>query len=149
MKNIINIILINTIKLKKRVSYINSTLTYLKNIIEKNKYQCNLIIIDTPDDIEIKNNKKIYDDRRKDINNIKYKEQSKNINNNQISNIEKHINALDKVKKDEYNIINTKLAEITEKKNLESKKEIEISEKIDELNQETNILMDEIDKWQT
>ena len=45
MKNIINIILINTKKLKKRVVYINSTLTYLKNIIEKNKYQCNLVII--------------------------------------------------------------------------------------------------------
>jgi|TARA_Y100000389_G_scaffold106183_1_gene103106 hypothetical protein len=105
MKNIINIILINTKKLKKRVAYINSTLTYLKNIIEKNKYQCNIIIIDTPDVIEIKENKKKYDERRKEIDNIKYKEQSKNINNNQISNIEKHINALDKVKKDEYNMI--------------------------------------------
>ena len=30
-----------------------------------------------------------------------------------------------------------------------SKKQIEFSEKIDELNQETDTLLDEIDKWQT
>ena len=29
------------------------------------------------------------------------------------------------------------------------KKQIEFSEKIDELNQETDTLLDEIDKWQT
>ena len=29
------------------------------------------------------------------------------------------------------------------------KKQLEFSEKIDELNQETDILLDEIDKWQT
>ena len=34
------------------------------------------------------------------------------------------------------------------KKKLKKKKKIEFSEKIDELNQETNTLMDEIDKWQ-
>ena len=34
------------------------------------------------------------------------------------------------------------------KKN-EQKKQTEFSEKIDELNQETDILLDEIDKWQT
>ena len=32
--------------------------------------------------------------------------------------------------------------------NLEQKKHLEFSEKIDELNQETDILLDEIDKWQ-
>ena len=32
---------------------------------------------------------------------------------------------------------------------IEEKKRLEFSEKIDELNQETNTLMDEIDKWQT
>ena len=35
------------------------------------------------------------------------------------------------------------------KKNLKKKKQIEFSEKIDELNQETDTLLDEIDKWQT
>ena len=32
---------------------------------------------------------------------------------------------------------------------MEKKKQIEFSKKIDELNQETDILIDEIDKWQT
>ena len=32
---------------------------------------------------------------------------------------------------------------------LEQRKQIEFSEKIDELNQETDTLMNEIDKWQT
>ncbi len=35
------------------------------------------------------------------------------------------------------------------KKKLRKKKQIEFSEKIDELNQETDSLLDEIDKWQT
>ena len=35
------------------------------------------------------------------------------------------------------------------KEKLDERKQIEFSEKIDELNQETDILMDEIDKWQT
>jgi len=36
----------------------------------------------------------------------------------------------------------------TLKSNLEQKKETEFSEKIDELNQETDTLLEEIDKWQ-
>ena len=35
------------------------------------------------------------------------------------------------------------------RKNLKKKKQIEFSEKIDELNQETDTLIEEIDKWQT
>ena len=31
---------------------------------------------------------------------------------------------------------------------MEERKQIQFSEKIDELNQETNTLLDEIDKWQ-
>ena len=34
------------------------------------------------------------------------------------------------------------------KKKTKKKKQIEFSEKIDELNQETDTLIDEIDKWQ-
>ena len=35
------------------------------------------------------------------------------------------------------------------KQKFEKRKEIEFSEKIDELNQETDTLLEEIDKWQT
>ena len=35
------------------------------------------------------------------------------------------------------------------KEKIEQKKQIEYSEKIDELNQETDTLLEEIDKWQT
>ena len=35
------------------------------------------------------------------------------------------------------------------KEKIDEKKRLDFSEKIDELNQETNSLMDEIDKWQT
>ena len=41
------------------------------------------------------------------------------------------------------------LEELQNKEKIEEKKRLEFSEKIDELNQETNTLMDEIDKWQT
>ena len=41
-----------------------------------------------------------------------------------------------------------KLEEIKNKEKLEQKKQIEFSEKIDELNQETDTLLEEIDKWQ-
>ena len=39
--------------------------------------------------------------------------------------------------------------EIKNKQKLEERKQVEFSEKIDELNQETDTLLDEIDKWQT
>jgi len=41
-----------------------------------------------------------------------------------------------------------KLEEIQNKEKIEQKKQAEFSEKIDELNQETDTLLDEIDKWQ-
>ena len=41
-----------------------------------------------------------------------------------------------------------KIEQIKDKEKLEEKKQIEFSEKIDELNQETETLLDEIDKWQ-
>ena len=41
-----------------------------------------------------------------------------------------------------------KLEEIQNTRKDEQKKQIEFSEKIDELNQETDTLLDEIDKWQ-
>ena len=42
-----------------------------------------------------------------------------------------------------------KLDELQNKEKVEQKKQIEFSEKIDELNQETDTLLNEIDKWQT
>ena len=50
---------------------------------------------------------------------------------------------------DDYGNLTKKLDEFENKEKFEKKKQIEFSEKIDELNQETDILLDEIDKWQT
>ena len=49
----------------------------------------------------------------------------------------------------DYNNLSQKLEEIENHDKIDKKKQIQFSEKIDELNQETDILMDEIDKWQT
>ena len=45
--------------------------------------------------------------------------------------------------------LSRKLEELQNREKIEEIKRSEFSEKIDELNQETNTLMDEIDKWQT
>ena len=47
-----------------------------------------------------------------------------------------------------YNNLSKKLDEFQNNEKIEQKKQIEFSEKIDELNQETDTLLDEIDKWQ-
>ena len=49
----------------------------------------------------------------------------------------------------DYIDLGKKLEEFQNQEKIEQKKQIEFSEKIDELNQETDILLDEIDKWQT
>ena len=51
--------------------------------------------------------------------------------------------------KEDYNYLSKKLEDFKNKENLEQKKHIQFSEKIDELNQETDILLDEVNKWQT
>jgi uncharacterized protein (DUF3084 family) len=48
----------------------------------------------------------------------------------------------------EHKALNQKLQDIGQQKINEQKKETEFSEKIDELNQETDTLLEEIDKWQ-
>ena len=48
----------------------------------------------------------------------------------------------------EFEALEKKLQTINAQKQSEQKKEIEFSEKIDELNQETDSLLEEIDKWQ-
>ena len=50
---------------------------------------------------------------------------------------------------DEHDNLTRILEDLQNKEKIEEKKRLEFSEKIDELNQETNTLMDEIDKWQT
>ena len=51
--------------------------------------------------------------------------------------------------KGDFDILSKKLEEMENREKLEKSKHIEFSEKIDELNQETDTLLDEIDKWQT
>ena len=51
--------------------------------------------------------------------------------------------------KEDYDFLSRKIEEIKHKEKLEERKQIEFSEKIDELNQETDILLDEVNKWQT
>ena len=50
---------------------------------------------------------------------------------------------------DDYEILSKKLDQFQTQEKIEQKKHLEFSEKIDELNQETDTLLDEIDKWQT
>ena len=50
---------------------------------------------------------------------------------------------------EDYDILSKKLDDLQAQEKYEQKKHSEFSEKIDELNQETDILLDEIDKWQT
>ena len=49
----------------------------------------------------------------------------------------------------DYDDLSKKLDEFQVQEKNEKKKQIEFSEKIDELNQETDTLLNEIDKWQT
>ena len=49
----------------------------------------------------------------------------------------------------DYKDLTKKLDKFQNQERIDQKKQIEFSEKIDELNQETDTLLDEIDKWQT
>ena len=78
------------------------------------------------------------------INQIKALQDKKNqleIENMQIEKKYNHI-------KDEYKDLKLKLDYFNKQKYEENKKEKKFEEKIDELNQETDILINEIDKWQ-
>ena len=48
----------------------------------------------------------------------------------------------------DYEELKQKLDKINKNKENQKEREIEFSEKIDELNQETDTLLEEIDKWQ-
>ena len=49
----------------------------------------------------------------------------------------------------EHEELTKKLDEFKNREKVEKEKQLKFSEKIDELNQETDILLDEMDKWQT
>ena len=51
-------------------------------------------------------------------------------------------------RQDQNEILSKRLDEFRSKEKAEERKQIEFSEKIDELNQETDTLLEEIDKWQ-
>ena len=53
-----------------------------------------------------------------------------------------------KLLREDYNNLSKRIEEMNNKDKIEQKKQIEFSEKIDELNQETDTLLEEIDKWQ-
>ena len=85
-----------------------------------------------------------------DLSNPDLKNNIENLNSqkNQLE-IEKNL-IEEKYKKllNDHEALSKKLVELKNKEKLEARKQIEFSEKIDELNQETDILLDEIDKWQ-
>ena len=75
-----------------------------------------------------------------------------------ISNLDQQKNQLEIEKKEleanylelqqNYQKLKSKIDDLNNQKEYEVKKEIEFSDKIDELNQETDSLLEEIDKWQ-
>jgi len=105
--NKINIIVIHTPNLKNRTHYINSTLTYLKNTLEKNGFISNILISNKPEQEDILKDINEYNKRvnyDKENNNI-FDNLITSLNVNEISNIEKHRNALKLVKENELNLI--------------------------------------------
>ena len=72
-----------------------------------------------------------------------------NLKKNQLEIEKKGLEDKYKLLKEDYDSLSKKLEEMKGREKLEERKQIDFSEKIDELNQETDTLMDEIDKWQT
>ena len=86
--------------------------------------------------------------------NLKNPDIKKNIENlsaqkNQLEIEKQELEEKYKSLEDDYNNLTKKLDEFKNLEKVEQKRQMEFSEKIDELNQETDTLLDEIDKWQT
>ena len=86
--------------------------------------------------------------------NLKNPDIKKNIKNlsaqkNQLEIEKQELEEKYKSLEDDYNNLTKKLDEFKNLEKVEQKRQMEFSEKIDELNQETDTLLDEIDKWQT
>ena len=81
-------------------------------------------------------------DLQNNIENLNLKKNQLEIEKNDLENKYKQL-------KEDYNGLSKKLEEIQSREKIEQKKQIAFSEKIDELNQETDTLLEEVDKWQT
>ena len=90
---------------------------------------------------ELKNLDLTNPELQKNIENLSTKQNQLEIEKTQIE--EKYKTWLE-----EHENLSKKLEDLKNKEKLEERKQIEFSEKIDELNQETDTLLDEIDKWQ-
>ena len=86
--------------------------------------------------------------------NLKNPDIKKNIENlnaqkNQLEIEKQELEEKYKTLADDYSYLSKKMDDFRNQEKIEKKKQLEFSEKIDELNQETDTLLDEIDKWQT
>ena len=90
---------------------------------------------------ELKNLDLTNPELQKNIENLSTKQNQLEIEKTQIE--EKY-----KILLEEHENLSKKLEDLKSNEKLEERKQIEFSEKIDELNQETDTLLDEIDKWQ-
>ena len=80
-------------------------------------------------------------DMRNNIENLNFQKNQLEIEKNEL---EKKYRELS----NQNEILSKRLDEFKSKEKVEERKQIEFSEKIDELNQETSTLLEEIDKWQ-
>ena len=107
----------------------------MNSVIEKEK-KLNLALT------KLKNLNLKNPDIKKNIENLSYQKNQLEIEKQELE--DKYKNLVD-----DYNNLSKKLDEFQNQEKIEQKKQLEFSEKIDELNQETDILLGEIDKWQT
>jgi len=107
----------------------------MKSVIEKEK---KLILALT----KLKNLNLKNPDIKKNIENL-------NAQKNQLEIEKQELEEKYKILEGDYNNLTKKLDEFQNLEKAEQKRQMEFSEKIDELNQETDTLLDEIDKWQT
>ncbi len=107
----------------------------MNSVIEKEK-KLNLALT------KLKNLNLKNPDIKKDIENLSTQKNQLEIEKQELEVKYKSLN-------DDYNNLSKKLDEFKNQEKIEKKKQIAFSEKIDELNQETDTLLDEIDKWQT
>jgi len=107
MKKTINIFLIHNAELKNRVDYINSTISFIKTLLEKNGFNTNIKMCKNKDKSQIQNDADKYKERKNynPSDNKLYDDLITNLNDCQISNIENHRDALRHVVSNEYNLI--------------------------------------------
>ena len=112
----------------------NNINLYMKNVYEKEKKL--IEAIEKLDNLKIQNPNLV-----NEIETLGKQKNQLEIEKNELEN--KYLSL-----KEDYNKIKIKLEQINELKFNEKNKEADLSKKIDELNQETDSLLDEIDKWQ-